>query len=65
MSDVLLCWRNSPLTRLRSGRFCGSGTSSVVTIHGPIGPCVSKLLPIVKVGECFCQSRAETSLATK
>ena len=34
-------------------------------IHGPTGPWVSKLLPMVNVGECFCQSRAETSLATR
>ena len=41
---------------------CGSGSSSVVTIHGPIGQCVSKDLPIVIVGTRICQSRTETSL---
>src|SRR5229473_1977415 len=65
ISRVLLSWRTSPLTKQRTVGAWGSGTSSLVTIHGPIGPCVSNDLPIVNVGEWNCQSRAETSFATK
>src|SRR5439155_85183 len=32
--------------------------------NGPVGPCVSKLLPITQVGEWNCQSRTDTSLPT-
>src|SRR5437899_2652643 len=49
---------------LEGGRYPGSGTSSRVTSQGPVGPCVSKLLPITQVGEWNCQSRTETSLPT-
>ena len=35
---VFECCRCSPLTQVRSSSLCGSGISSGVTIHGPIGP---------------------------
>ena len=38
-----------PLTSVHSDRFCGSGTSSFVTIHGPVGPNVSQPLPLSQV----------------
>ena len=43
---VLPCWRTSPLTRSCIGSSCMSGTSSRVTIHGPIGLNVS--MPLLK-----------------
>ena len=57
--------RSSPFTQVRKARPCGSPSSSGVTIQGPIGPCVSKLLPIVIVGVRSCQSRTVTSSTTR
>ncbi len=37
--------RSSPLMRVRSRSCCGSGISSAVTMHGPIGHAVSNALP--------------------
>ena len=48
---VFECWRSSPLTSVRSSSVCGSPTSSGVTIHGPVGPCVSHDLPSVIVAD--------------
>ena len=42
----------------------GSGISSAVTMHGPIGQNVSRLLPRVHCPSPNCRSRAETSLTT-
>jgi hypothetical protein len=54
----------TPFTQVRSRSAAGSGTSSRVTSHGPVGPCVSKPLPIIQVGDWNCQSRTETSFPT-
>ena len=64
MSSVDASWRRSPLTQVRRRRRWGSPTSSAVTIHGPIGPWVSKDFPSVHVGVRHCQSRTVTSLRT-
>ena len=64
MSSVDESWRSSSLTQVRRRRRWGSGTSSVVTSHGPIGPWVSKDFPIVHVGVRHCQSRTLTSFMT-
>ena len=48
--DVDASCRRSSSTHVRIRRSCGSVISSVVTNHGPIGPWVSQLLPIVIVG---------------
>jgi len=58
---VLECWRSSPFTQVRSSSAWGSPTSSGVTSHGPMGPCVSNDFPIVIVGVLSCQSRTLTS----
>jgi hypothetical protein len=63
MSAVVPSWRSSSSTHVRTERSDGS-TASAVTIHGPSGPCVSKLLPGHIVGVSCCQSRTETSLPT-
>ena len=44
MRLVLPFCRTSPLTRSSMARWCGSGISSLVTIHGPIGQNVSMAL---------------------
>ena len=54
----------SPFTRVRRPSACGSGNSSAVTITGPIGQNVSRLLPRTHCPSPNCRSRAETSLAT-
>ena len=64
MSEVVPSWRSSPFTQVRTRRAWGSGTSSAVTNHGPMGPWVSKLFPSVMVGVRRCQSRTLTSLTT-
>ena len=64
MSSVDASWRRSPLTQVRRRRRWGSPTSSPVTIHGPVGPWVSKDFPRVHVGVRHCQSRTVTSLRT-
>src|SRR5471032_3014270 len=46
-----------------SSKVCGSATSSAVTSHGPIGPKVSKPLPLSQVPpRSICHSRSDTSL---
>ena len=59
----------SPLIVVVSRSAFGSGTSSAVVIHGPIGANVSKLLPRANCPPLsrfsFCQSRALTSLPTQ
>ena len=42
---VVLFWRSSSLTQVRSASFCGLPSSSVVTMQGPSGAEVSKFLP--------------------
>ena len=46
MVRVLPVCMRSPFTSSHMSRFCGSVISSVVTSHGPIGPAVSKPLPL-------------------
>src|SRR3954469_16953060 len=47
-------------------RFCGSGTSSFVTSHGPSGPKVGQPLPLVQVPpRSSWYSRSDTSLQTQ
>jgi hypothetical protein len=56
--------RLSPLTVSHMSSFCGFGISSLVTSHGPIGPNVSALLPLVHWPErSIWNARSETSLA--
>ena len=57
----------SPLTSSHRGRFCGSGVSSFVTIHGPSGANVSQLLPLVHClpGRSIWNSRSDTSFTTQ
>jgi hypothetical protein len=65
---VLPCWRTSPLTRNCIASLCGSGISSAVTIHGPIGQNVSMLLENEKTPDCISRrwmSRAVMSLKTR
>ncbi len=64
-SLVFDSWRSSPFTQVRRRSWWGSGSSSAVTIQGPIGPWVSKDLPIVQVGVRSCQSRTVTSFTTR
>ena len=65
MSRVEPSCSSVPFTHVRMPSACGSGISSAVTSQGPIGPCVSKDLPIVMVGLRSCQSRTVTSLTTR
>ena len=61
-----LC-RTSPLTRSSIRRACGSGTSSAVTIYGPIGQKVSIALEKEKTPDSISRrwmSRAVMSLKT-
>ena len=60
---VCLRW---PFTSSHRSSFWGSGTSSLVTSHGPTGPKVSKPLPLPHWPPLrwSCQSRADTSLAS-
>src|ERR1700674_1052132 len=46
MSWVVPSCFSVPSTRRRSFNDCGSGTSSAVTIHGPVGQLRSRLLPL-------------------
>ena len=61
-SAVDASWRTSPLTVHRIERRPGSGSSSRVTIQGPIGQNVSRLLARTHCPSWTCMSRAETSL---
>ena len=54
-----LCF-TAPLTRVVMARSCGS---TAVSMHGPSGAKVSKLLARVNCTSFFCRSRAVTSLA--
>src|SRR5208283_4530196 len=58
---VLESCRISPLISIRMSSACGSGISSFVTIHGPIGAKVSKVLPISHWLVARWKSRALTS----
>ena len=49
-----------PSTSSHSGRFCGSGISSLVTSHGPIGPNVSQPLPLSQCRRARSGTRART-----
>src|SRR3984957_5448250 len=62
MSAVEEFCTSSPLTRVCSTSAGGSGSSSVVTITGPSGQNVSRLLPRTHWESSNCTSRAETSL---
>ena len=67
MSAVVPCWRTSPFTRSSIARFCGSGISSAVTIHGPTGQNVSMAFEKEKTPDCISRrwmSRAVMSLKT-
>ena len=46
ISLVDASWSSSSFTQVRMRRSCGSAISSAVTTQGPIGPWVSKLLPM-------------------
>lgn len=63
ISLVFESWRDSPLTVQAMRSDCGSGMSPAVTIHGPNGQWVSKLLPTMNCEVRSCQSRTLTSLA--
>jgi len=66
MFAVLPSWRRSPLTVVQRARACGSGTSSTVTSHGPTGPKVSALLPLVVVPpRSIWKARSDTSFTTQ
>ena len=55
-----------PLTVSHIFRFCGSATSSLVTSHGPVGPNVSQLLPLVHwPWRSVWKARSETSWTTQ
>ena len=67
MSLVLPRWRTSPLTRSSIASACGSGISSAVTIHGPMGQNVSMPLEKLNTPDCISRrwmSRAVMSLKT-
>src|ERR1017187_3911680 len=51
----------SPLSVREIRRLWGSGISSAVTIHGPVGAKVSQLLPRYHCLSLNCMSRALTS----
>ncbi|MNI96839.1 hypothetical protein D3C73_1553720 [compost metagenome] len=64
---VFPCWRTSPLTRSCIGSSCMSGTSSRVTIQGPMGQNVSMAFENEKTPDSISlrwMSRAEMSLNT-
>src|SRR5271170_3650955 len=63
--EVLLVCRISPPIFNCSSRFCGSGISSRVTNHGPIGAKPSKFLPAPHCEVRSWTSLAETSLKTE
>jgi hypothetical protein len=60
-STVRPSWRSSPLTQQRT-RVSVPSSSSAVTIHGPMGQKVSKLLPRSHCEWRICTSRAVTLL---
>ena len=65
--EVFPSWNRWPFTSSHRGRAWGSGTSSLVTIQGPIGANVSQLFPLVHCppGRSIWNSRSETSLTTQ
>ena len=54
-----------PLTSSHMSRFCGSRISSLVTSHGPIGPALSKPLPLSHWLVAIWKARSETSFTTQ
>ena len=54
-----------PFTSSHMSRTCGSGISSVVTSHGPIGPAVSKPLPLSHCPVANWKARSDTSFTTQ
>jgi hypothetical protein len=56
-----LCMR-LPFTSNHRSSACGSRTSSAVTSQGPIGPAVSKPLPLSHCVVAIWKARSETSL---
>src|SRR5205823_12549922 len=60
-SDVRADWRSSPLIRHRMRTSGASPSSSMVTMHGPIGQKVSRDLPRVHCPSPNCRSLALTS----
>src|SRR5271165_2556907 len=61
-SRVLEFWSCSPSMVRLMPRLCGSGISSAVTMAGPMGQKVGKLLDMDHCVEANCTSRALTSL---
>ena len=59
--EVFESWRTSSFTRQAIARACGSGISSAVTSHGPIGQNVSSDLPRTHWPSPNWMSRADTS----
>ena len=65
-ASLLPRWRGAPFTSSHRSRACGSGTSSGVTSQGPIGPKLSKPLPLSQVPpRSVCHARSLTSLTTQ
>src|SRR5262252_9601970 len=61
---VLPRWRLSPLTSSHMSRRCGSLISSLVTSHGPMGPKLSELLPLIHCPlRSIWNTRSDTSFA--
>ena len=54
-----------PFTSSHMSSVCGSLISSVVTSHGPIGPAVSKPLPLSHWLVAIWKARSETSFTTQ
>ena len=60
-----VCMR-SPFRSSHMPSACGSGISSLVTIHGPVGPKVSQPLPLSQVPpRSVWKLRSETSFTTQ
>ncbi len=62
MVRVLPVCMRLPLTSSAMPSVCGSRISSVVTSQGPIGPAVSKPLPLSHCVVAIWKARSETSL---
>ena len=65
MVRVLPVCMRLPLTSSHMSSVCGSVISSVVTSHGPIGPEVSKPLPLSHCVVAIWNARSETSFTTQ
>ena len=60
-----VCWR-TPFKSNHKSSLCGLATSSRVTNQGPMGPKVSKPLPLSQVGpRSNCHSRSLTSFTSR